>query len=353
MSLRHLRVLGWIALYLLVGELLLEIRSVRRGWGGVLLGVEEGVPVAEDSPYGPKEGFPFRSLVIDPERRDGVERIWVASSSYGEDTQVVPEELFAQRICDGLDAGGRPAEVLNASTSGFWIPSNTSQLRELGGDWDPDVVVLYQMSNDVDQISTQMLGGMASGGAAPGGAGEAEVSEADGEDEEESSSGGPNVLVRFVEQTIAYKHIKSQITARLSKARVLHDHLDAEAIEVFDANVRDFLDACREVGARPVLCTFATSHTRADLDQVPETFELNLLRFNIYLSLDGWKETVGQFNDRLREIAVEEGVLLVDVEAALEGRSEHFRDFWHFKPEGHRIVGEAIASALLAEGTGE
>ena len=51
---------------------------------------------------------------------------------------------------------------------------------------------------------------------------------------------------------------------------------------------------------------------------------LNLLRFNVFLSLRGWLDSVERFNAVLRAVAEREQLQIIDVSAALSGRAELF-----------------------------
>lgn len=334
---RPFRVLLWTVAFLLIAELALEVRAVRRGWEGLLLGKQTGWHTATDPTYGPAEDFPFRSLRIRPEDA-AEERIWVASSSYGEDVQLLAAQIFPNRLGEHLRAAGLDVQVLNASRAGTYVGSNVEDLARLGPRWRPTRVVLYQMSNDVDRVSEMAAARASAGdsGAAPG-QGQA------------AAPGKPSLVARNAELLTSYKHLKTQITTRLVKGVPLRDALGPRDVAVYGEDVRRFVRSARELGAEAVLCTFATSHAAADLDALPADFERQILSMNMVLSMRGWIDSIGRFNDVLREIAADEQIALVDVAAAVTGRRELFRDFWHFTPEGHDLVAKTIAAALLAE----
>jgi len=231
-----------------------------------------------------------------------------------------------------LSAEGRKAEVLNASRAGLNVVSNSAELRERGPDWRPDLVLLYQMSNDIDLLSEQRAALASLGeGAAPG---QGEAAE------------GPSRIARLAEQLTVYKHLKTQVTSRLALGRPLLERLGAAELEAYRGWVRDFLTAAREVGAEPVLATFAAAHRLDQIDGVPTEIVQQLLAMNVELSLEGWLQSVADLNAVLRQLAREEEVTLIDLAAEFGGRDELFRDLWHFTPEGHALVAETIARAL-------
>jgi len=335
MDLRPFRVLLWTAAALLAVELGLESRAVSRGWEGFLLGKHAGWNTNLDERYGPSAEFPFRSLAIQPERDPTRLRLWLASSSYGEDIQLMADEIFPNQLVDELAAGGLAADMLNASRAGLHVRANSLQLAELGPLWRPDVVLLYQMSNDIDRISE--LDARAAAGAEPGTPGVGN----------HASVTGLGPIARWTERMTTYHHLKTQITTRLTRARILSDDLGEDGEALYLAWVTEFVEAARNLGAEPVLCTFATSHGTADLDQLPTPYEQQILSINVELSMQGWVATVERWNAGLKQMARDEGLLLVDVAAEMRGRPGLFRDFWHFTPEGHKRVAGVIARTLL------
>jgi GDSL-like Lipase/Acylhydrolase family len=331
MHLRPYRVLLWTGFFLLAIELGLEVRALTRGWEAFLLGREPGWQTAADPSYGPRPGFPFRSRVFAAEDQPAGPRLWVASSSYGEDTQLPPGEIFPNLLGELIGA-----RVLNASQAGFSVGSNTEQLRELGPTWHPKTVVLYQMSNDIDDISQAQARGQAlgEGGGTPG--------------QGETSSGNPisHRIATWTEQLTVYKHLKMQVTTRLALARPLHGGIGPGGAAEFRARVERFIQTARDLGTRPVLCTFATSHTLGTLADVPASYRQQVLAMNVELSVEGWLAAVEDLNRVLRELAAEQDLVLADVAAAVGDRPELFRDLWHLTAEGHQAAAAAIAAAL-------
>jgi hypothetical protein len=150
-----------------------------------------------------------------------------------------------------------------------------------------------------------------------------------------------------VEQTAIYAQLKGHLTSRLTAKRVLSDSLGRSGDAEFEARIRGFIAATHRIGATPILCTFATSHVRRDLPNVPDSVATFVFKYNIYLSLTGWIETIERFNAILRRIAAEERILLIDIEREIAGRHDDFRDFVHFAPSGHSAVAGIIHRALV------
>ncbi|MEM7417560.1 MAG: GDSL-type esterase/lipase family protein [Gemmatimonadota bacterium] len=339
MKLQHLSLFALIGLVLLAGELALEVRAYRRGFETLLLppppqmasGGEEGVA----SPYGPAEGFPFRSPLLEPAAGEAT-RIWFASSSYAEDVRYSVPAIFPNVAADLLnDSLGMDVQLLNAAIAGFTVESNTRQLESLGPTWSPDWVVLYQMTNDLHQLADPVrLRVLQTGSATP----------------TESSFDLSAFLGRTVERATLFQQLTANVTPRITAYRLLPHEPPEGSGPAFEARIREFLTAARSIGARPILATFAPRATDpADLAPATRTW---MLRWNPNQTPDGYLATVLEWNEAIRRVAAEESVPLIDAERALGGRLENYRDFAHFTEDGHQIAARFFAERLAAEMSG-
>jgi hypothetical protein len=335
--------LAWIALYLLVIEIALEHRAARRGWATLLWPAARSAEPgrggaggqAASPEFGPTESFAFRSRVVDPHRPPGVKRVWIASSSHAEDTAVAAEQVFPNVLERELAEAGRPAQVINASRAGQTLAGHVALAGSQGDRWSPDVVVLYQMSNDIALLSRLEAEGAGAGGGEAGGGG---------------GGGSPGLpwawTDRLLERSSTWPLLKTNVTSVLTAQRLLSNELGAGAEAAFAGQARQFVRFWKSRGAEVALCTFALSHDRSNRDRMPLDTVRTIFRHSAHLSIDGWIGAVDRLNGVLRRVAGEEGAAVIDVGAAVGGRSEWFRDFVHFTPRGHAQVARAIARSL-------
>jgi hypothetical protein len=269
-----------------------------------------------------------------PDKEKGETRYWIASSSHAEDVYLSRELVFPTRLETLLKSTGNPVTVINASHAGMDIEANRTELEGKGAIAQPDVVILYQMSTQITKLSKQLLSGKRS--STPKGQGSNNT----------SSASQPSRIAQWYENTSLFALLKGNISNRLTGQRVLADTLGDRADEEFELHVKEFVKTVRKVGAQPVLCTFATSHTQKNLPNVPPDVPDLLFRYNVYLSLSGWFDAITRFNHILKRVADEQHILLIDIDTAISGRPEYFRDFVHFTPDGHQKVAQTIFAAL-------
>ena len=251
------------------------------------------------------------------------------SASYAEDIYVEPENTFPNLLADE-GCPGRCLQVLNASKASKRIADNIADLKQLAAVWQPDIVLLYQMSLEINDLSAKYAGDYSSGDS-PGLA---------------RHGIAPDWPGQMLESTAIYKLVRGQVTPRISLDRRMADELGPEADKDFEDRLIQVLDESASIGARLVLCTFATSHDERDRGHLPTAVQQFLVTYNLYLSPDGWLTMTERFNEIIRRLARDRHVPLADVSARVTGHAEYFRDFVHFNKQGHRAVAEVIGGAL-------
>jgi|GEM_PF-6591243 len=368
MRLRHFTLLLWIALFLVLGEVALELRAKGKGYGallfdrGALASVfsDEATNVSAEATtavdgFGPTADFPFRSRVVDEVAPAGTTRIMIASASYAEDRKQPVTAIFPVLLEDELRARGFEVQVLNASSNAYSLGTAARVLTEELPRWEPDLVLVYHYSNDLDEIAPRVLS-VAGGGAPNATAGDAEASGDDADEGTPRTERERPWPSRLMEATTAYAQAKNQIKARLVGLRLLEPTLPPEVL----AALRERLDAVRAVtessGAELVLVQFACSHPASQGGSLPAPYRNNLFRYNSYLSERAWREGVGDWNTLLAGYGATHDLAVLDLPRDLAGRHECFRDFCHLKELGHQVAARSLADALeplLAERAGE
>jgi len=318
-------------------EFFLEVRAHSRGFDTIFFGsVQRQSSSTTENPRPPlKSGAAAASGAT--EKRTGETRYWIASSSHAEDIYLSREMIFPTRLEKLLQKPGVSVAVINASHAGMDIEANRSDLESQGAIVRPDVVILYQMSIQINKLSKQLLSRRQSGSSREK---SLDISKLKSQ---------PSRIAQLYENTSLYALLKGNISNRLTGQRVLADSLGEQANLQFETQVNEFVNSVRQIGAEPVLCTFATSHTQRNMPDVPKEVTGFLFRYNVYLSLFGWFETINNFNRILRRVAEEQHIRLVDLDVELSGRTEYFRDFVHFTPRGHEKVAEAIYLKLQSD----
>lgn len=335
--------MAWAAFFLVFIETGLEYRAHRRGYetmlfGGPAFAASKPSPTVRQPLCGPTRRFPFRSRVIPLTKPHGVTRYWISSASYGEDIYTPVDSIFPSLMQKRAEDSGVATQVINASRAGYTIAQNISDLEELGPTWQPDFVLLYNMSTDIKALSREYLA--QAHGCMP--------HTVEGESPPvHSGDAGVGWLNRYTERTTIYQQLKSNVTARITTQCILADGLGQQAECDFRDAILRFVRVCRRLGATPVLCTFCFSHKATNVQAMPDQYRIALLRTDEFLSISGWIATCQRYNQIIRDTAKEEQVALVDLDRRIGGRPEFFRDAVHFSREGHIEIARVLADRVI------
>jgi hypothetical protein len=328
----------YILTVLFLLEVVLEYRHYDMGFTTPIFGVKiaklqnSGIKdgpspfTGQSISYGPTDRFPFKSILLNAEKKNS-KRIWIASASHAEGGRLPAGSIFPNLICNYLTTKN-PCEVINGSKSGMTIRQNIKQLNEYAPFYQPDFAVLYQMYMAISE-EEKLLSKTAGNGAQL----------------------NRNLIdysrLKAVYQSLSlYGHLTDHIGGNIKLAGQLKDRLPKTSGSDFEWQVNSFIDACRQKGVKPILTTFAASHDLSNIDKMHFSLRTNFVKYNTYLSPNGWIQTISIYNELLRKISINRNVPLIDIETKLNGDYKYFIDFVHFNAHGHSEVARIISHDL-------
>jgi hypothetical protein len=121
-----------------------------------------------------------------------------------------------------------------------------------------------------------------------------------------------------------------------------------ERLELLASDLRELIAAIRASGAEPVLMTHAVRVT--DPPRAEDHADLySMRRYMPRASEHVFAAFEYQAADRVRRLGAEQGVRVIDVARAMNGRRDRFIDLVHFTPEGNNEVADLVVSAMSDE----
>jgi hypothetical protein len=202
------------------------------------------------------------------------------------------------------------------------IAKNVSMLKEYIPNYKPDYAILYQMSMVISEQQrrlTQGVDGVSNVMIAP-----------------------YTSLIKFFQSLSIYGHLSDYVGGNIKLAGQLKAGLPSDMDEDFHKQIMLFIDTCRRNNVTPILATFAGSNDRSNIRQMNFSKRTNFVKYDTYLSPEGFVNTVSRYNNLLRSIAIRESVNFIDLEKEMNGKSEYFIDYFHFNKSGHKKVASII-----------
>jgi lysophospholipase L1-like esterase len=133
------------------------------------------------------------------------------------------------------------------------------------------------------------------------------------------------------------------------------DNMPLEYQNAFCQDLKKAIELSRSAGAEPVLITHA-NRFKNRVDPSERFMLISWQRFYPMLRADGFLSMEAAMNGVMRQVAEQEGVLLVDAAQAMPSGPAYFGDFVHFTDKGSaafsRIVADKLAPRLYGSGAG-
>ncbi len=121
-----------------------------------------------------------------------------------------------------------------------------------------------------------------------------------------------------------------------------------EAHSVFEGNMRRLVHLSRELGAQPVLLTFAT-RLRDDLNAEQQADVVGGVLFtNYFPDYASMQAALKKYNEMIRRLAAEERVPLIDLEGTLPTDARYWTDFCHLTDEGTALMIDRLEPGMVA-----
>lgn len=313
-------------------EAVLEYRHYLLGYDTPLFGTlsQQAPPADQSRPskFGPTADFPFRSELLPPEK-NGHLRLWIASASHAYGGRVPADKIFPNDICARLPSPTQ-CQSINGSDNGMSIAGNIRLLNQYAPIYQPDYAILYQMSMIISDQQKRLTQGEGGGS------------------QTSNSIVDFSPAIRLFESLSLYVHLSDYIGNNIKLQGNLKERLPASMDQDFEDKILSFVSACRQLGIQPVLSTFAMSHDLTNIHLMSRTEITNFVKYQAYLSPNGWIKTVSHYNELIKKIGQQQGITVVDIGAALNGKPDYFIDYVHFNEAGHQIVARTIGAALTS-----
>lgn len=223
---------------------------------------------------------------------------------------------------------GRSIDWVNGAAAGFTVEHMRKCLEFRVAELQPDVVVLYEATNDLAQDSRAAA-------------------------KEQGVWKGP-AEDWLEEHSMLWAILKRNFLLRAGPATTstagLVDFDTAAAASRYEEKVAALIALAKQ-GA-PVVAIATFSHrvrSEQDASARRQACE-SALYYMPFMTPDGILAGIRAYNDAIRRAAARSGALLIDDEDRIPADGEHFNDSVHFTDAGCRVMAERVARALLADG---
>jgi len=255
----------------------------------------------------------------------GASTTWCAEASSN-------EKVWPHIVTSGLRATfpGTRFDYVNAGVPGYTVRTSLKNLEHRVAPLDPDVIVIYHAANN---LSGEMRELAAAAGLI-----------ADSKVPERSWLATHSLLWDLVEKNLAV--MSAQQAVRENAGRLEVD--TARVGSAFRRDLVDLVTATKQRANVVAIATFSTQLRRGQSSQEQVNAAVSALYYMPFMAPATLTEAYSRYNDIIREVAHETGVMLIDGEDTIPGDSVHFADTVHFTDAGSERMAARVLRVLAA-----
>lgn len=224
-------------------------------------------------------------------------------------------------------------EVINAGIPGFNVDSTRYYLEKTVSRFKPDLIVLYQGSNDINYQSKVM------------------------HEPKKMTEANMVSLPRLRERYFMWFNLLRAKTASMmadEQKSMRSDRIEDAAVKNYASGVRGIMEYCRSNKIKLVVSTVVRSFRQDQPERYQAQRASEMIEYNRYLTVQGLNDAFDRFNGAIRDLSGRYGVTLVDTDRLVPSKKEYFRDHVHFTDAGDRLVADIFAGSILKKiSTGE
>ena len=237
-------------------------------------------------------------------------------------------QVVTRRLADAMS--GIEVDHVNAGVPGYAVSMSLANLRARVAALGPDVVVIYHATNDLAYNTFQLARAAGLIEKRP--------------DAERFWLARYSLLVDLLEKNLRVASLQTQASAPAGKLA-----LDAgRAAAPFREDLRALVREAKLHAPVVALVTFASRLRRGQSDEALAAAAVSSLYYMPYLAPRDVLAGYERYNDVIREVAHEEGTLLVEGADAVPADGAHFTDSVHLTDAGAERLAHRIAAALAA-----
>ena len=219
-------------------------------------------------------------------------------------------------------------DYVNAGVPGYGLDAILRSFRARVQPLAPDVVVIYEATNDLALESRRLA---IERGIVPAARAE------------DSWLARYSLLWLLIEKNTVIRGLQSSATDDTGKLRVDPRELS----QVFEQRLCDMIGAAQAVAPVVAVATFAPRIRSGQSVEEQKQAAVSALYYMPFLTLDGLVAGFAEYNRVIRGVAAETGALLIEAENRIPADGLHYNDSVHFRDAGSRAMATRVSQALL------
>lgn len=272
----------------------------------------------------------FRSPEIDRESPTNTYRIAFLGASTTFSAEVSGDaKTWPALVVDQLNSSGaeRQFDYINAGVPGYSVEHSQTRFESQVKPYRPNLVVIYHATNDLSAISRDAA---RSAGV--------------------FTTSGEKGFSWFSNWSMLAFLVEKNLQVLFRQNNVFNDQklkADPESLaRPFGKSLRDLVGSIKAAGADVVLVTFSTHLRRGMSADDQKAAAITSLFYMPYMTPQSLLDSFDAYNRAIREVAKDEGALLIDAANLIPGDDRHFADSVHLTDRGSAVMADIVSKTL-------
>ncbi len=222
-------------------------------------------------------------------------------------------------------------DFINGGVPGYVTATLKPYLEKRVARFHPDVIVIYEATNDLSANSSIL------------------AHEQGVKTRTEESMGWlarHSLLIYLVEKNLSVLEEQHPFWGEKAQPKAVIDQTRLDAM--YRADLTALVEASKKVASLVVTVTFAPRLRRNQSPEDLRAAAITSLYYMPYMTPEAILEGFQHYNHVMRDVAAEEGTLLVGDEDSIPGDAKHYNDSVHFTDAGSVLMAKRVADALLS-----
>lgn len=221
-------------------------------------------------------------------------------------------------------------DYVNAGVPGYGLDHILEGLRLRVAPLQPDVIVIYEATNDLSSDSRVLARRQGLVQSAP---------------DEQGWLSQHSMLWFLAEKNVRVWRLQSR--AHDAAGKLVYDPRQLSA--GFERRLGALIRASQDVAPVVAVAAFAPRLRRGQPPDVQTRAAVTALYYMPYMSIEGLVAGYEEYNRVIREVTVASGALLIGGENSITADDAHYNDSVHFKDLGSSAMAARVSEALLAD----
>jgi lysophospholipase L1-like esterase len=223
-------------------------------------------------------------------------------------------------------------DYINAGVPGFGVGSAQQYLEKRVAEFDPDVIIVYEATNDLSSNSYDVANSFGL--------------VARRTEQDLSWLSQYSMLSYLVEKNLLVLQLQSQVEETTGRLLLTPDIVES-IVAPFRRDLTELIRSSQRVAPLVAVVTFAARIRANQTAEEQSAAAVTSLYYMPYMTVAGLIEAFAAYNDTISDVTTNLDALLIAQDSTIPGDGDHYVDSVHFTDLGSRAMARRVTDGLV------